>query len=593
MFLGSAGAAALAAPTRVRLREFAYHQVRLTGGPLALMYDRLRAHFLALDEDRLLKVYRQRAGMPAPGRDMGGWYDADGFVPGHLIGQFISGLSRIHAATGDANAAAKVRRLVAGYGATFERDGNPYAGKKAIDTWACYILDKYEIGLIDAARLGGAAQARSLLPRVIQAAQRFIPDHTFDRVGVRNPPYDEPYVLPENLFKTYEVTGDRRFLDLGKTYLLDKGFFDPLSNGENVLPGKHGYSHVIALSSAAKAFEMLGDDRYFRAIRNAWDMLEQTQQYASGAWAPREMFVKPHSGELAASLTSTRDHFETPCCYYAHAKLARYLTMFTGEARYGDGLERVLYNTILGALHPDSDGGYFYYSDYQAQAQKKYYQLKWPCCAGTLIQSVADYPLNIYFEDPRGISVNLYAASEVNWKTSGVPVKLVQNTDYPESGHIELRVEPSAAVEFDLRLRIPEWLDRQAQLTVNGRPARVSLEPGRFATLTRRWSKGDFVELTLPFSFRTAPVDDRDPNTVALMYGPLMLVAVDPPPLLRSAFGPMTPVPGKPLEFDCAIRGGSVRLRPFYQVQHEPYSTYFTRIAGLGRANSGEPAILL
>ena len=87
---------------------------------------------------------------------------------------------------------------------------------------------------------------------------------------------------------------------------------------------------------------MLGDEKYLRAIRNAWDMIEQTQQYASGAWAAEEMFVKPRSGELAATLTSTRNHFETPCCFYAHAKLARYLTSFTGDAKYGDGLERVL-----------------------------------------------------------------------------------------------------------------------------------------------------------------------------------------------------------------------------------------------------------
>ncbi|MBS1214932.1 MAG: hypothetical protein H6R26_3549, partial [Proteobacteria bacterium] len=111
------------------------------------------------------------------------------------------------------------------------------------------------------------------------------------------------------------------------------------------------------LSSGAKAYEVLGDEKYLRAIRNAWDMIEQTQQYASGAWAPKEAFVKPHSGELAASLTTTRDHFETPCCFYAHAKLARYLMGFTGDAQYGDGLERVLLNTILGALDPDDDGG--------------------------------------------------------------------------------------------------------------------------------------------------------------------------------------------------------------------------------------------
>ena len=64
-------------------------------------YDRIHASYLALDNDRLLKVYRQRAGLPSPGRDMGGWYDADGFVPGHSLGQYISGLARIAAATGD------------------------------------------------------------------------------------------------------------------------------------------------------------------------------------------------------------------------------------------------------------------------------------------------------------------------------------------------------------------------------------------------------------------------------------------------------------------------------------------------------------
>lgn len=576
-FLGSTAAGVLAgASGRCKLQEFAYPQVTLTNGPLAEMYRRTHAHFLKLDEDRLLKVYRQRAGMPAPGRDMGGWYDANGFVPGHLLGQFISGLSRFHAATGDPEAAAKARRLVQGYAAAFEKDGNPYAAKKAIDTWACYVLDKYEIGLLDAASLAGVEEARTLLPRVIQSAIRFIPDRTFDRIGVKNPPYDEPYILPENLFHAYELTGRKRFLDMAKLYLLDE-FFDPLARGENVLPGKHGYSHVIALSSAAKAYEVLGDEKYLRAIRNAWDMIERTQQFASGAWAPQEMFVTPHSGELAASLTATRDHYETACCFYSHAKLARYLMAFTGEARYGDGLERVLLNTILGALEPDDDGGYFYYADYQAQARKRHYKQKWPCCAGTLAQSVADYPLNLYFHDERGISVYLYAASRVRWKPNGVPVTLTQNTAYPESERIELQVAPDAPVEFDLRLRIPSWLDRPARLSVNGKAASVKAARGTFATIRRRWRKGDTVELTLPFSFRAVPIDKPNPDTVAVMYGPVMLCAIDPPQPLEATAAALArpePVPGKPLEFDLRTPAGKVRLRPFYQVRGETYSTY-------------------
>ena len=83
------------------MREFPYGAVRLTAGPLKQHFDRIHAHYLALDTDRLLKVFRQRAGLPAPGPDMGGWYDTNGFVPGLTLGQYISGLARLGAATGD------------------------------------------------------------------------------------------------------------------------------------------------------------------------------------------------------------------------------------------------------------------------------------------------------------------------------------------------------------------------------------------------------------------------------------------------------------------------------------------------------------
>ena len=76
-FLGTAAAGAALCTargaSREHLREFAYSDVRLTGGPLKAQYDWVHAHFLSLDNDRLLKVYRQRAGLPAPGEDMGGW----------------------------------------------------------------------------------------------------------------------------------------------------------------------------------------------------------------------------------------------------------------------------------------------------------------------------------------------------------------------------------------------------------------------------------------------------------------------------------------------------------------------------------------
>ncbi len=113
----SARASALPATPRSAsdlLAEFDYGDVELTGGPLKQQYDRIHAAYLALESDRLLRVYRERAGLPAPGEPMGGWYGRDGFVPGHSLGQYISGLARIGRTTSDAACATKVAALPAG-----------------------------------------------------------------------------------------------------------------------------------------------------------------------------------------------------------------------------------------------------------------------------------------------------------------------------------------------------------------------------------------------------------------------------------------------------------------------------------------------
>ena len=561
------------------IREVDYADVRLTGGPLKEQFDRIYASYLALDNDRLLKVYRQRAGLPAPGEDMGGWYDADGFVPGHSLGQYISGLARFARITGDQAAYDKTRALVRGFAATLGAHHYPFASKKAEITWPCYILDKHEIGLIDAYRLAGVTEAKEILSEVIHGALPYIPDHTYDR-GPNSPkqaPYDEPYILPENLFQSYEITGNPALFALAQKYLLNAEYFEPLARGEDVLPGKHAYSHVIALSSGAKAYEALGENRYLQAIRNAWDLLETTQRYASGGWGPKETFVQPHRGELAKSITSTHDHFETPCGCYAQCKLARYLLRFTGDARYGDGLERVLYNTLLGAKDPDGEGRFFYYSDYHPDTVKTYYHAKWPCCSGTLVQGVADYAINVYFLSAQGIYVNLFTPSEVSWRQNGIPVRLLQSTSYPVEGSIELRVRTPTPVSFTIFVRVPGYLTEPAEIMVNGKLFSGPAEPRTFAAIGRIWRDQDTIEIAFPLRPRIEPIDDRDPHLVSVMRGPLMLVAINGTAELasRQLLLPeaLTPSNGGRLKY--RHDGLEFELVPFYQVGDERYTTYF------------------
>src|ERR1700742_700486 len=122
---------ASAAPTSAvnpKLSQFGYAQVTLLEGPMLDQFNRNHKFFLALDEDGLLKPFRERAGMAAPGPVMGGWYndspDYDppknmtGYIAGHSFGQYLSGLSRAYAITGDKPTQEKVQRIVKGFSAT-------------------------------------------------------------------------------------------------------------------------------------------------------------------------------------------------------------------------------------------------------------------------------------------------------------------------------------------------------------------------------------------------------------------------------------------------------------------------------------------
>ena len=585
-FLAGATAAALTcgmradalSPAPDALAEFDYGAVELTGGPLKSHYDRIHAAYLALDNDRLLRVYRERAGLPAPGKPMGGWYGRNGFVPGHSLGQYISGLARIGRAVGDPACTAKVRALVDGFAATLGPKDQCFAAPNAEKVWPCYILDKHLAGLMDAYNLSGVSEARELVPRVFHGALPYIPERGRDRVGRKNPPYDETYVLPESLFLAYELTGERALYDRAMAYLLDREYFDPLAAGQDVLPGRHAYSHVIALSSAGKARLVLGEEKYLRAMQNAWNLLQSTQQYATGGWGQNETFIEPYKGQLYASLRATSDHFETPCGSYAAIKLARYLLCATGDARYGDGLERVLFNGILAVKEPDTDGDYPYYSTYGEDARKVFYPKKWPCCSGTLVEGVADYVKNIYFRAHDGVAVNLYAPSRAKWKEHATAVTLAQETNYPLGENIALRVNCSAPVEFAIRLRIPAWMQTSPQLRVNGTPVHADLQKG-FAVVRRRWMDGDTIALELPMQFRAEAIDELHPESVALMRGALVYVEPNPASseIAHAKSKALRPIAEKPGVFS-AQSGNHIRAyAPFYFVRDEAYTMYAQR----------------
>jgi uncharacterized protein len=518
------------------LKPVAYRDVTLLDGPLLRQFQAQHRTLLAMDDDALLKPFRVAARLPAPGEDLGGWYNASpyfnppadfhGFIPGHSFGQYVSGLARAYAVTGDAATRQKVQRLVAGFAPTVTSrfyDGYPLPA---------YTYDKTAIGLLDAHEFAADPKALGILNKALDAALPHLPEKALARSEMEARPHsnpafawDESYTLPENFYLAWRRGAGGRFRLLARRFLLDKDYFDPLAAGDNVLPGRHAYSHVNALSSAMQAYLSDGSAKHLAAAKNGLDFVV-AQSFATGGWGPNEGFVKPGSGALGDSLHTTHASFETPCGSYGHFKAARYLMTVTGDSRYGDSMERVLYNTVLGALPMKPDGTAFYYADYNGAGSKFYHDYKCTCCSGTLGQVVADYHISGYFTDGAGIYVNLYVPSQMRWSVNGRAVSLRQTTQYPLAPESVIEIATPAAETFTVALRIPAWAGAGTRVLVNDRAIEAPVMPGQFLKVRRTWRDKDRIAIAFDMPLRLEAVDDKHPNLLAVMQGPLALFAV-------------------------------------------------------------------
>lgn len=551
---------------KAKLVPFTYAAVVLSGGPMAVQAQVARDYYLNLNEDSLLQGFRLRAGLPAPGKPMGGWYDPDGFAGAHPFGQYISALARMYANTGDVRFKEKVARLVHGFHATIRDDGYFYSSAKVAKEWPCYLYDKNCIGMRDAFNLTGNQEALTVLSKMTDWAVPNLPRRS-----------DEWYTLPENLYKCYELTKETRYLKMVPEFDYSAGYYDDFADGKNAFtPERHAYSHVNSLSSAAKAYEFGGSKKYLAAIQNAFTFLNETQMYASGGWGADERFVTSGSGKLADSLKTSEKSFETPCGAYANVNIDRYLLRFTGESKYGDNMERVLLNGMLAALPPEPDGHSFYYSNYQDGAKKVYFSDVWPCCSGTYAEITADYPLDVYFHDSDGVTVNLFAPSTVTWAGSRGKVSIEQKTTFPQSPSTSLTVRAANPTRFVLSVRIPIWAMGAPTVTINGHIARDSAKPGSYLKLDRLWHDGDVVDVTFAMKPRFEQIDPQTPDRVALMIGPLLYVAIADGSV---ALHGDRSHPEKWIQPDLRSlsdyrTNDGVVFRPLYLIQDERYTTY-------------------
>ncbi len=355
------------------------------------------------------------------------------------------------------------------------------------------------------------------------------------------------------LVELYRATGNARYLDLVRFLIDRRGSAFPeadLRQRQSLvdaqplremkeLTGTHAVRSLYLLSGATDLYLENGDESLRRAVETLWADTVATKLYVTGGLGAR--YEHESFGE-SYELPNLRAYAET-CAAIANVFWNQRLFAMDPRSRYMDGLEWSLYNGAMPGV--SLDGMTYFYSnplevhEHGAEElpsrsgvdREPFFQTT--CCPTNMVRLLASLPGYCYGYDAQGIYVHLYAAGALDWHLpDGAPVTLVQRTDYPWSGKVEIEVRLEQPARFTLFLRIPSW-SRSPRVSVGGESL-AQVQSGAYYAVTREWQAGDVLSLDLDVAPRFLEADPRlreNAGCYALVSGPLVycLEGVDNP----------------------------------------------------------------
>ena len=532
-----------------KAHAFPMAQVRLLPG--SVFHDAQewnRGYMSRLAADRLLYNFRANAGLPvgASGGFAGGGNDnwerpADGThateLRGHFTGHFLSASANLWASTGDRDAKAKGDEMVAELAKCQQKLGGGYLSAFPVSFWErldrlsgaarqpgsqesipwapFYTLHKIMAGLFDMYQHAGNRQALEVVSGMADWADRWSAAKTEEHMQqILNTEFGG---MAETLYNLAAATDNDRWARTGDRYT-KKRFVNPLALRRDQLTGLHVNTHVPQVIAAARRYEISGDARFHDAADFFYWTVTTGRTYVTGGTSNGESWRTP-PGQLAAELKTSVDTAEC-CCSYNMLKLARHLYRWHPDAGYFDYFERTLLNQRIGTIRPKT-GWTQYYLSLTPGAWKTFCSEDhsfWGC-TGTGVEEYSKLNDSIYWHDDRGLFVNLFIPSELDWPERGLKVR--QENKFPEEQGTTLRIATGKPQPLDLRLRVPAWA-AGSTVKINGKPLEAAAEPGSYLTIHRTWKNGDRVEMSLPMRLTVEAMPD-DATLQAFLYGPLVL----------------------------------------------------------------------
>src|SRR5580700_448723 len=506
---------------------FRLEDVRILDPDLLRMREQTLNYALALDSDRLLHNFRVNAKLPSSAEPLYNRESPTNGWRGHYVGHFLSACSQMYASTGDVRLKAKAGAMVSelakcqaqlgdkGYLSAFPESGfdDLEQGRPAAVLW--YALHKIMAGLLDVNEHMQNAQALQVLEGMAAWTDwrtGRLPEEQMQRTL-----QIEFGGMNEVLANLSAVTGNPRHLVVAQRFD-HHAVMDPAAQGRDTLTSLHANTQIPKFIGAAREFELTGDPHYRDAALFFWQQVALHRSYVTGGNSAREHFRTPPD-VLASELT---DLSQETCNTYNMLKLTRQLFSWQAEPQYADYYERAFLNHILATANP-ADGSPLYYLGMQSGQWKVHFvpHEGFFCCCGTGLENFSKLSEGFYFHNEQSLWVNLFFASEVNWRDKGVIVR--QETRFPEEAGTRLVIQTKSPARFTLNVRIPYWADA-ASVTINGKPFQPhqKLAPSSYAKIDRTWKNGDRVDVKLPMRLHLQTIPD-DPTLAAIMYGPLVL----------------------------------------------------------------------
>ncbi|MDD5149822.1 MAG: glycoside hydrolase family 127 protein [Flavobacterium sp.] len=621
------GIFSLNAQDKLYPNEFPLSDVTLLESPFKHARNLNVEVLLKYNINRLLAPYRKEAGLPEKAKGFENWDGLDGHVGGH----YLSALAMNYASTGDAECKKRMEYMIAELKACQDANsikypdwGVGYVGGVPNSTavwpfinagdisyiWKSWVpwynVHKTYSGLRDAWLYTGNEEAKTIFLKFCDWGINLTSDLSDDKMEQMLG--NEHGGMNEIFADAYQMTGNEKYITAAKRFSHQMLLDSMAANNDN-LDNKHANTQVPKAIGFERIGELSHSQNYSEAGSFFWETVTGKRTLAFGGNSRREFFPSVASSE------DFINDVEGPesCNTYNMLKLTEDLFRVNPLAKYADYYERAVYNHILSTQHPEH-GGYVYFTPVRPRHYRVYSapnQAMW-CCVGSGMENHGKYNQFIYTHKNDSLYVNLFIASELNWKSK--KLKLKQETNFPFDEKSKLTFTGKKS-KFSLLIRYPAWVEAgKMKITINGKEILIVEKPSSYISINRIWKSGDIVEISLPMH-NTVERLPNVPDYIALLHGPIVLGAktgtenitglvandsrwghiaggerlpIDKAPIiiednLQNIASKLMPVANKPLTFTAPelklINGTAIEFEPFFQIHDSRYSIYWLALS--------------